>query len=263
MQILARLRNLFRASSTTKKWVPDPVYPDDVFIVSYPKSGNTWVRFLIGNYVTGGKCTFKNNHLITPDIHMNPERIENLDRPRFIKSHSQYEGKYPNTVYIVRDGRDVSVSYYHYSLKMGNVDKDLSFSGFLDMFNEGSVGPFGKWSDHVNGWLDHAEEDVVITRYEDLLDDAAGELKRMLEFCGITIDEDRVDKAVEASSFERMRRLREEQQDVVQTIRQSDPEKKFLRSGEKGEWKEYVAGKQKKKFLNIHKGALKRAGYIE
>ena len=216
---------------------------------------------LIGNYLTEGKCTFANNHLITPDIHMNPERCDEIDRPRFIKSHSPFNPSYPNVIYIVRDGRDVAVSYYHYSLKMGNIGLDTELSDFLDMFNKGEIYSFGKWSDHVHGWLDRRGENVVVVRYEDLLNDAASELRRMLKFCGIEPNHDAVDQAVEASSFDRMKRLREEQQDIIQSIRRSNTRKKFLRSGNKGDWEDYMDDHQIGDFLDIHGNALERAKY--
>jgi hypothetical protein len=261
MSLISRIRHLLHPPANENRWVPEQLYSDDVFIVSYPKSGNTWVRFLIGNYLTGNECTFANNHLITPDIHMNPERCAEVNRPRFIKSHSPYQPKYPNVIYVVRDGRDVAVSYFHYSLKMRNIDQDVGFSEFLEMFNKGEIDPFGRWSDHIHGWIDHRNDSVLIVRYEDLLDDTARELRRMIEFCNIKTQESAIHEAVQASSFERMQRLREEQQDIIQSIRESDSKKKFLRSGKKGEWEDYIDSNQEDKFLDIHGDALQRVGY--
>jgi hypothetical protein len=144
---------------------------------------------------------------------------------------------------------------------VGNIEESVEFSDFLEMFNEGRIGPFGKWSEHVRGWLNRNHENVLVVRYEDLLNDAYSELQRMLNFCGIETDEEDVHKAVEASRFERMQRLREEQQDTIQSIRKTDKEKKFLRKGEKGDWKNYINKELKKEFLKTHKKALIKAGY--
>jgi hypothetical protein len=144
---------------------------------------------------------------------------------------------------------------------VGNIEESVEFSDFLEMFNEGRIGPFGKWSEHVRGWLNRNHKNVLVVRYEDLLNDAHSELQRMLNFCGIETDEEDVHKAVEASRFERMQRLREEQQDTIQSIRKTDKEKKFLRKGEKGDWKNYINKELKKEFLKTHKKALIKAGY--
>ena len=84
------LANIYRllTGESGDNWVPNKILPDDTYIVSYPKSGNTWVRFLIGNYITRGNYSFNNNNLVIPDLHMNPERCGDTSRPRFIKSHS-------------------------------------------------------------------------------------------------------------------------------------------------------------------------------
>ena len=65
------------------------VYPDDVFIVSYPRSGNTWIRFLVGNLLDpDDPITFANVELRVPEIYFfSDQQLLALTRPRILKSH--------------------------------------------------------------------------------------------------------------------------------------------------------------------------------
>jgi len=52
------------------------VYPDDVFLVSYPRSGNTWARFLLGSLIGGSEpVTFSNIESRIPEIYFNRDRV--------------------------------------------------------------------------------------------------------------------------------------------------------------------------------------------
>jgi hypothetical protein len=260
MQILTRLRNLFCSSSATEKWVPDSIYPDDVFIVSYPKSGNTWVRFLVGNYLTGNDCTFENCHRITPDLHMNPEYCSEVERPRFIKSHAPYRSQYPKVVYVVRDGRDVAVSYYHHCIRKGQIESDTSFPAFLKMFNEGEADEFGRWGQHVTSWIERGNQFLVV-KYEDLQQDAESELRRVLEFAGVAVREEPLTEAVEASSFENMKETEEKERHRIERLKEDAPTKRFMRKGKTGEWRTYFNSELHKDFLEAHGEGLHRGGY--
>src|SRR5581483_9049836 len=90
------------------------VLPDDVFIVSYLRSGSTWSRFLLGNLVhENHTVTFANLDRFVPSIVAVPDhRLRKL--PRVIKSHECFDPRYPRVIYMVRDPRDVAVSFYHY-----------------------------------------------------------------------------------------------------------------------------------------------------
>jgi hypothetical protein len=242
--------------------VPEYIYSDDIFIVSYPKSGNTWMRFLIGNYLTGNECSFKNCHRITPDIHMNPDRCKEIDRPRFIKSHAPFQPQYPKVIYIVRDARDVAVSYYYHALKHRSIEESTSFESFVDDFNNGAVDSFGTWSNHVSSWLDGKDEDqLLLVRYESMLDDSARELSRVLSFSGIDIDEAAVESAAEASDFKNMQRQEKEQYSEVDVLPKSDSSKRFLRSGKRGDWEAHFSEELLHSFLSKHGDALNRLGY--
>src|SRR6266511_1501639 len=63
-------------------------FSDDIMLVSYPRSGNTWLRFLIGNLISREPVRFANIERIIPDIYHHSDReLRKLPRPRFLKSH--------------------------------------------------------------------------------------------------------------------------------------------------------------------------------
>ena len=107
------------------------VYPDDVFIVSYPRSGNTWMRFLVGELVFQKEIDFHNLRELIPDIYIygcTHSFLESLNRPRYIKSHEPYDPRYPKVIYLVRDPRDVAISYYNWLLKFKKITIDITAS---------------------------------------------------------------------------------------------------------------------------------------
>lgn len=234
------------------------ILPDDVFIVSYPKSGNTWVRFLVGNYITGGGIDFLNSHFTVPDIHYNPEQCEKiLSRPRFIKSHKAYTPVYPKVVYIYRDGRDVIVSYYFWMKKMGIIGDNVSFSDFLHQ----PLGQYENWSKHIESWM--GRRNVISVRYEDLLIDALPELGKMIRFAGMEVDEERLKVAVEASDFSRMQKMEKDQNEgffIPSGSRRDDI--LFVRRGQSGDWKNHFKKEDEEYFLKLHGKVMKRLGYI-
>ena len=102
------------------------IFPDDVFLVSFPKSGNTWTRFLIANLAHPEQpASFANLYELVPDPEGTPKRIfDRIPRPRIIKSHECFDPRYPRVIYIVRDPRDVALSQYHYHRKCRKIDDE-------------------------------------------------------------------------------------------------------------------------------------------
>src|ERR1035438_4061948 len=100
------------------------VLPDDVFILSFPKSGNTWTRFLIANLIyPETPADFSNINRLIPDPEaMSKRDLAKMPRPRIIKSHQYFDPRYPRIIFIVRDPRDVLLSTYHFQRKRRVID---------------------------------------------------------------------------------------------------------------------------------------------
>src|SRR5271167_2148996 len=78
------------------------VYPDDTFIVSYPRSGNTWTRFLVANLLHPEEpATFATIERTVPDSEAQSSRyLRTVPRPRVIKSHEYFDPRFKKVIYI-------------------------------------------------------------------------------------------------------------------------------------------------------------------
>lgn len=217
------------------------VFDDDVFIVSYPKSGNTWVRFLLGNYLSLSEpVTFANVDRKLPDIHQIPaRRLKKLPRPRLLKSHEYLDPRYRKVIYIVRDPRSVAVSYYHFLVKMRVLVEQCPINVYAERFIRGDLDPYGSWSDHVGGWLGarQGRKDFLLLRYEKMLENPAEELRRIIEFLGRPAGQSEISAAVAMSSFKKMRTM--ERKDVGKwgSVKSGRRDKPFIREGQKDGWR--------------------------
>src|SRR5579872_694033 len=216
------------------------ILPDDVFLVSFPKSGNTWTRFLVANLVFPDQnADFGNIHELIPDPGATTKRhFDRMPRPRIIKSHECFDPRYPRVIYIVRDPRDVVVSQYHYHRKCKRIDDDYPMAKFVGRFIAGETCPHGSWGENVATWLTTRQHDprFLLLRYEDMISDTPRELAKISEFLGIHPAPQQIQQAVERSSADRMRAL-EKTQGHSFSLTNSRPDLPFVRVAKSGDWR--------------------------
>ena len=218
------------------------VLPDDTFLVSFPRSGNTWMRFLVSNIVHAGhEVSFENVDRLIPEISKNSKRyLNSLPRPRILKSHESLDLRYPRVVYIVRDPRDVAVSGYHFFLKRKRIDETLTIGGFvgrllrLEFWED-----FGTWAENVGGWLGArlGTEGFLLVRYEDMLRQPEAELAKVATLLGVEADPKSLATAVERSKFLEMQKLETLQSDNWFLTKETRKDIAFVRGGAAGGWK--------------------------
>ena len=207
------LEHARRIANFLKGRVEIEVRPSDVFISSYPRSGTTltqWILYLLArdeqpdpDHLTKVSPWFERSIAIGE---LSAKDLQQFESPRVFKSHLPREWL-PNGaryIYIERDVEDVLVSYFHFYRDY------LGFRGSLDdfcvRFMAGRV-QYGSWHAHVSGWHAHADDpDVLILRYEDLLEDRKGAIQSIVDFLGWDRDERWIDRAVIESSFDAMKR---------------------------------------------------------
>jgi len=218
------------------------VYPDDTFLVSFPRSGNTWTRFLIANLAhPGTEVSFANIERLIPDTASQSSRtLKRTPRPRIIKSHEYFDARYPKVIYIVRDPRDVALSYYDFSRKYRHFDDSCSIEQYVSIFVRAVPwSSWGTWGEHVASWIftRGKNPNFRLVRYEDLKRAPERTLQSIAIFMGIAASSDRLAQALEASSAERMRELEKSQaQDWVATKGKRD-DIPFVRGAKAGGWK--------------------------
>lgn len=214
-------------------------------VVEYPKSGGSWLGQMISSYFD---IPFSRNSFPTYKM--------SLTHGHFVPTKNS---KYINKIYLLmRDGRDVMVSFYYHSLiwneknKLSPKDviytrKKLNFSDYNDIrtnlprfiefvFDHNyslffKFNSYGNWDSFNRKWLEHIEKDnsnIIITKYEDLLKDTKKELTRLIDLTqgeGLS-DTEKISRIVRKYSFESQSKRK----------RGDENTSNFLRKGVSGDW---------------------------
>jgi hypothetical protein len=244
-----------------------PIYPDDTFIVSYPRSGNTWTRFLVANLVHPDQpVTFANIERLIPDCEAVSTRfLKQTPRPRIIKSHEYFDPRYKKVMYIVRDPRDVALSYYDFSRKYRHIDDSFPLPKFVSDFVSGRLSSFdwGTWGENVASWFHtrNGRSDFLLLKCEDMLDNTQQELSRVAAFLGIDAAPERLSAAVERSSADKMRGMEKTQGDQWVTTKNKRSDIPFVRTASYGLWKEKLTAESVAEIESAWGNLMRELGY--
>ena len=243
------------------------VFPDDIFLVSYPRSGSTWTRFLVGNLLSpGDPVTFENVERRVPPIYLWPDRVLR-SLPRVLKSHESFDPRYPRVIYIVRDPRDVAVSFYYYNLKMKVIPDGYPMDDFITRFLRADIvsyaDRFGSWEDHVLSWINlrQGKPSFCLTRYEDLQSDPKKELSRWALLLGLQRTPNGIEQAISLSSAGNMRSLEQKQSKQWGVTKNSRQDIPFVGDAKSGGWRQKLLEKSVAAIEQAWGATMLRLGY--
>lgn len=246
--------------------IPNPKN-SDIYLVSYPKSGNTWMRYLLAYAIWPHKevLDLRDMASLIPSygIQYDDEMMLRDDSPcnqlkhRVIKQHFSYNNpasKFAKKIiYICRDGRDAIVSYWHFCNQRDDTDIPL-----VDFIKDSAEHGYGPWRRHVVGWLEAPVKEKLIIRYEDMLQDPELYLFNVLKFIDIYRDANQVTAAVEKASFGSMKSIEQTKGFALDQLKKVN----FVRKGKAGEWQNEFTSNELEVFIKYHGRGISKLDYI-
>lgn len=196
-----------------------------VWLASYPRSGNTFLRVLLKSvFELPTYSVYDDKFDIGADSktseivgHLNLPADFDFEEARtsadlfVIKTHNAICEARDKAVYLLRDGRECTTSYLKYL--RAYVGEGVCATDVVI----GNV-PFGRWGNHLTSWDPITRPNTLLLRFEDLVSRPESHLGAISEFLELDVKSERI------PSFSELRKI--------------NP--KFFRSGKFDSWKEHL-----------------------
>lgn len=223
--------------------------PQDVWVIGFPKSGNTWISYLTSYCFNLPFSNFGNpkesqQKAWVKELTSGGNDWATLEGYHSVKKTHKLPDQVPFNhdlvIYAIRDPRDVFVSY-HYFMRSSNA----RLLGRVRYFLLGMLGKekqinwfLSKWEQHLGAWTPHAQ---LIISYDKLLANGSKYLKELLAISPFHVDGTIVDQAYESFSFDKMSGGRKPG---------SEDQKSFFRKGISGDWQNHFSPEEAALFDN-------------
>ncbi|XP_046328058.1 sulfotransferase 1C2-like [Haliotis rufescens] len=259
-------------------WYPDPLCAetvrnipnvtlrdDDIILYGYPRSGHHWLFEIVNMLVSGSAdnvpFTLESGVLeVVPDAD-----LQCLPSPRILTSHVQRQLmpkdlKHRNvkTVYIIRDPKDVAVSWFYYYRAFPNNTYKGSWDDWLHLFMSEKF-MWSTWFDHIRSYEKECEtidpRFLHIVFYEDLKKDPHEEVRKLATFLDKRVTKDFIDQVVHKSTFSRMK---SEKDKITDKWNENLAQ---YRKGAVGDWKNMFTPVQKAKFDDIYRKRMEGSSF--
>jgi len=247
--------------------------PQDMFQASYPRSGSTWLRFMLFEILCGEEAGFRKIEDRLPEIQWQRGKTGILPNGgRFIKTHEQYRSEYKRAVFLVRDMRDVLLSCYARGLQDGIVElvSKGDFDSFMMSFLKGKALQMGSWHEHTRTWLESPTAksgNLLLVKYEELRKNPEPMLAQILDFVGVKPNMQVIRKAIEDNSLQQMRAKEDRAKKTGEFSILLGPHKntgedgRFVRKGSVGGWRSKLTEAQLRVIDEYAGEMLLRLGY--
>jgi hypothetical protein len=175
------------------------------------------LRFLLAHYLLDEVGSAQDVDQRIPNLHRTGCIPEPEEGPRLGKTHLIFSPLHPQLdettgfIYLLRSPKDVllsNLSYFRLREKFHGTDREFVEEfireGGVPLWREAGI---GTWQEHVRSWLDENPLPHLVVTFESLRRSPRETLRRVLSFLHLEVEEERLERAVEGCSLERMRSL--------------------------------------------------------
>ncbi|ESO91705.1 hypothetical protein LOTGIDRAFT_191399 [Lottia gigantea] len=243
---------------------------NDVILTAYAKSGTHWLWEVLSMLIKGEAEPSKSAKERLMFSFGTQKDFDKYQSPRIFNTHVRYKGLpkclksesnvKTKMVYLLRNPKDVAVSYYYHLKSATDFDYNGTWNGFYSLFIEGKV-PGGSWFDYVVEWDKEINSgkhpNIIVMYYEDLQKNFTSEIKRLSDFLGFSYSNDLFTAIAEKCSFSSMKENDERLKEQFPIHMSKDGKNFIYRKGVVGDWKNHFTVAQNDEMDQIITNRLK------